>query len=144
MAFGFWLLAFGFGLALAFGSQIIRKRLPHHGVKEHPTAKRLHPPAHGCRLGYPGYGRTQPPNRNAVAPSAQGCRLGYPGYGRTKPSNREAVASFPDVTLVPFNLVLLQQQSQFILKINFLMMLSLVGDLILHFLRSDWLTEKAA
>jgi hypothetical protein len=92
-----------------FSNQIIRRQ-------DFAPRQRASQPRSGCTL---------QPNVAAAATL---------GLGRSKTINRNAVASFPDVTLIPFNLVLLQQQSQFILKINLLMMLSLVGNVFLHVL----------
>jgi hypothetical protein len=51
------------------------------------------------------------------------------GYCERRKTYREAVMSFPNVTFIPLDAVPLQQQTQFILKVDFLVVLRLPGDI---------------
>ena len=51
-----------------------------------------------------------------------------------KSYNRDAVASVPNVTVIPFDAMARQQFAQFILKIDFLVMLFLMSDVVLNLL----------
>jgi len=70
-------------------------------------------------------------NREAVTSSSPTLpRCGYVGFLVKTQFNREAVASIPDVAFVPINLVTPEQLSQLILKIHFVMVFMLIGNVL--------------
>src|SRR5258707_1637784 len=63
-------------------------------------------------------------------------RSGYVGLTSDETKiNRKAVASIPNVTLIPFNLMLTEKRTQFVLKTHLPLMLLLLGDVLFYLLK---------
>jgi hypothetical protein len=72
------------------------------------------------------------PQRGCVLQPRVAALRGYPGKTDFIDLNRNAVVSIPNVTLIPFDLVLGKQRSHFILEAHFSMVVFLVRDIPPH------------